>query len=387
MVYLAIDTNIFISILLDDKEYDYSISNKVYGEIVDEEQKHKYEYEYEYERVSRSKIPKSLVNLKRLCENNIIQLLVPEVILLELKKANKEIRDNYNLNYNKLKKSILKENIWNEISKIKNDLVKIIETYKEINIENWDRGYNSLIKFLNEEYNEQIKLTPDLICTLYKKTIAGEIGKSQSNDTLFIESIYSYFFDKKLDDSKDYIFFVTNDKKDFYESGKYNNRGIESKKIASRFINENVDIIGLEHIKSLYKYINSYTDINKVISNIHNEHFKEQKVENLDIDDNYENYVWYEDKEAEKSVMEEFEKMDKTIKQLKIKRLEILVEIEMILKKSRELKSWDNRSELKLYQWLEERVESELKVSTISDLLKIKTNLEEYYQIHLNLNL
>lgn len=65
-------------------------------------------------------------------------------------------------------------------------------------------------------------------------------------------------------------------------------------------------------------------------------------------------------------------------------RKKVIKDIKEILEKCRGLKSWNDRSELKLYSWIKNRSEEEIEISKLSDLILIKNNLQKYYKIHLD---
>lgn len=66
-------------------------------------------------------------------------------------------------------------------------------------------------------------------------------------------------------------------------------------------------------------------------------------------------------------------------------RKQLLLDIQELFAKCREKKSWDNRSELKLNQRLEDGQESEIPLSNLSDLFLIKDNIQEYLQVHIDM--
>ena len=371
MIYLLLDTNIFVSILLDRKEYEYSIVDKNYGEIIsyDKEKQNNYEIDY------YNKMPKSLRDLEILCENEIVKLLVTEINELELTKANNEIRNSYNEEYKKLKDSIKSQELWNEVSIIKKDLEKIIDKHNEININNWEDGYNTLINFLNKNYNIKISLTPNIICNMYKKKISGEIKERQSNDFMFLNSAYNYLKnDYSLQEDK--IFLLTKDKKDFFKSNRVKIDGIECYELNEGFKYNEIEVIGLNNIKSLYKYINCDTKIQDFIDEILSENIKNHNGEFFDV---------YEDSISKQEILKKFYELNKSIDSIEKKRVNLIKTIKEILSKCRKLESWNERSEMKLYGWLIGKKEQEIEVLKLSELLAINANLLEYYDIHLQL--
>ncbi|MDO7206228.1 hypothetical protein Q5M85_21165 [Paraclostridium bifermentans] len=112
MIYVIIDTNIYLSILNERDEHEYRISNELYGNIISENIDN-------VDYVRKDRLPKSLDELAILCENNIVKLIVPEVTLLELEKASLKFKEDYSSEFKKLKEAIKSQDIWNEIKYIK----------------------------------------------------------------------------------------------------------------------------------------------------------------------------------------------------------------------------------------------------------------------------
>jgi hypothetical protein len=74
----------------------------------------------------------------------------------------------------------------------------------------------------------------------------------------------------------------------------------------------------------------------------------------------------------------EYEKMEK--------RSSILCDITSLLAACRRTKSWDNRSELKLYSWLDGHSEDEIVEEDIQELEIIRKSVIEYLQIHIDMD-
>lgn len=373
MIYVCIDTNIYIRILLDHNEYENKIDDERYCDLVNKE----YKINDSELRCYYDALPKSIFDLAVLCKYNIIKLIVPEITLLELEKANKNIKQDYHSNYDKLRKNIQDQEIWNEIRNIKNDLVEIINKNEEINISNWELGYKNLIDFLKSKNNIMSSITSELICELYKAKISGKIKDRQSNDYLFIKSMYKAI---KLNND-DKLVLVTNDSKDFYETKVDMFEGNKVYRLKDYFTEGSINVLGFKHIKSLYKYINSNVDINSKIDKV----IEEYKNKELFNEDNDLKQEVLTNKDLRKEILNEFRRLDKSNKQIKFERSKYIEDIRDILKKCRSLSSWDDRSELKLYLWLNYHSENEIDLLSLSDILVIKNNLEKYYKIHIDM--
>jgi hypothetical protein len=221
------------------------------------------------------------------------------------------------------------------------------------------------------------------MCAAERRKIEGLISDTQMNDAYIIETIYWYCNKNSCTD----VIFVTNDKKDFFDKKVGNHYTLKRK-----FINPEVDVYGLYDLIQLPKCLNAVFDVsipeNSSIYKIEKEF--ENKYPDWDFcDDNTEGWEEYSkildanDKALVHAFEKDIENLPDYIKKL---RKQLLIDIQELLAKCREKKSWDNRSELKLYQWLEDRQESEIPLSKLSDLFLIKDNIQEYLQVHIDMD-
>ena len=122
-------------------------------------------------------------------------------------------------------------------------------------------------------------------------------------------------------------------------------------------------------------------DINSKIDKV----IEEYKNKELFNEDNDLKQEVLTNKDLRKEILNEFRRLDKSNKQIKFERSKYIEDIRDILKKCRSLSSWDDRSELKLYLWLNYHSENEIDLLSLSDILVIKNNLEKYYKIHIDM--
>lgn len=66
-------------------------------------------------------------------------------------------------------------------------------------------------------------------------------------------------------------------------------------------------------------------------------------------------------------------------------RSHLMIDIRNLIEDCRKLKSWDDRSESKLFSWVEGD-ERELHKKTLRDLHRIRNNMIKYWQIHLEMD-
>ncbi|OCB00092.1 PIN domain-containing protein [Clostridium beijerinckii] len=355
MIYICIDTNVYIHMLT---------------EIIDNIDK------------EHNDVPTQLEELNILCQKGCVTLLVPEVVKLEMQKANNKAEENYRRDYSILIDTIDKATakLWNEIHDSRNKIISLTEEEQNKKISYWNNEYKKLITFFGKEYIQTIELTPDIICKGYKKKIADLITDSQMNDELIIESVYSHL-KKNVWSNNDVLFFVTGDKKDFFTKGEVAGFNI----LKNKFEMPIERVYGLYSLKQLYKYINANYELNLNPIDIKTrwEEFNKKYPEWDFEDDEASNEHDKIEEDINRAINNLFENKLKDLpEEIRNIRKRVLTEIEIILKKCRNKISWDNRSELKLYLWLNNRNEMNLYSSKLSDLFLIRDNLEEYLKLH-----
>lgn len=149
MIYVCIDTNIYIKLLTDlVEEMDIYSKEDTKSTILEE--------------------------LNILAENEYIKLLIPEIVILELKKANKKYEDDFSLNYNKLMDSISSvcDSLWSETRDIKSKLLRLVEIEKEAKIKYWGEIYKYLEKLFDSSIVDKIYFTPEIMCHSQKRKIS-----------------------------------------------------------------------------------------------------------------------------------------------------------------------------------------------------------------------
>lgn len=389
MIYVTIDTNVYLDILLNPNEYDYNLKEKNYGEIIEDM---KEEVSKDIYRYRENKLPLSLIPLKTLCDNNVIKLIITEVTKLELIKQNARCIDDINKGYKQLETTIKNEKMWNNISYIKNELQSVLKQNKRMNIENWTYGYEKLMEFLESENNINLELNANVVCNLYRKNIAGLLGDNEkevenatkNNDYLFVNTVQEYF--KNNINENDHIFLITKDNKDFRGSRITDNEDRMYYELKDNFKDKNTDIKILADMKSFYKWTNVEVDLRKIINDKIDIISEERKNDCEYTEDSMcHNCIYWYNENIKEDIINDFNMKNKSLKEINLIRERTLTDITNLLKECRELSSWDNRSEIKLYSWLEENEEGELIILNLSTLLKIKENLLEYKKIHLDM--
>lgn len=355
MIYVSIDTNVYVNLLTEVLVNDNAEINA---------------------------IPSQLEDLNLLCREGVVTLLMPEVVKLELHKSNSKVEEDYKREYSKLINYIDKysESPWSEIREVKKKVIDLIEAEQDNKVCYWKEEYAKLMKFFTNKYIQYIELTPDVICQVYKKKIAGLITDSQLNDALIIESIHYYFKQQEIDD-EDLLLFITEDKKDFFVKGDL----AGFKTLKDKFQNPEYKAYGLYNLKQLYKYINANFDVEvpeREIKTKWSDFEKRHPDWDLDNEEVRKEYIDIEE-DINLMINNLFErKLQDLPKDIVDIRKRVLDEIENILVKCRNMMSWSDRSELKLYRWLNSRYEINLYSSKLSDLFLIRDSLQEYLNVH-----
>lgn len=307
-------------------------------------------------------------------------------------KQNARCIDDINKGYKQLETTIKNEKMWNNISYIKNELQSVLKQNKRMNIENWTYGYEKLMEFLESENNINLELNANVVCNLYRKNIAGLLGDNEkevenatkNNDYLFVNTVQEYF--KNNINENDHIFLITKDNKDFRGSRITDNEDRMYYELKDNFKDKNTDIKILADMKSFYKWTNVEVDLRKIINDKIDIIFEERKNDCEYTEDSmWHNCIYWYNENIKEDIINDFNMKNKSLKEINLIRERTLTNITNLLKECRELSSWDNRSEIKLYSWLEENEESELIILNLSTLLKIKENLLEYKKIHLDM--
>ena len=345
MIYVFIDTNIYIRLLTN------STDNKLFD------------------------------NLKILVNDGIIQLLVPEIILLELNKENLRSINEFDKQARSLNANITNncKGIWSEIKDIEIKLNKLIDDEISIKKSSWKENYSELIKFLSSENIKFINFTPEIMCLGQKRVISGNMIGENSNrssqDAYNIESLIQYLNSVNADTNSE-LLICTNDIKDFAKKTETKNGNTKKETfiIHDIFKKEFINPKGFSSLYAIMKHLDlGFEDINIDIDLDFEDIPSEEYIENFHASETYRvnKYKEHLDK-----------KLSNSNSILRKYRDDLILSINKILSDCRNLKSFDDRSELKLYAVLEEIPEIELPISKLSTLIKIKNNLQDYKEVH-----
>lgn len=325
-------------------------------------------------------------DLKTLVESKIIRLLVPEVVLLELEKQQRLSTKHFESEFGELKKNISLTKTWSEIEDVKGHLKAIAEQKKEERIKDWESRYSTIRTFLKSDYTDIILFTPDILCRGQRRLMAGKMkisNERSSQDAFLIESLVFYF--EKCTDKDVAFLFCSENHSDFAEELKAEtkNRIFRLHPLIQEGLPNTQYFIDLE---SMMKFAKGYEELPiPVDKDI------EQAKRNHDVlgDTKPDSEEYYEalnilEKLIYEKSSKQFEKdfLPSLSDEIKQKRRELSSVAQKLLEECRECKSWNDRSELKLYSRLENVPEDMIPYTSLSNLVLITKNLREYLEIH-----
>ncbi|MGJ0909420.1 PIN domain-containing protein [Clostridium botulinum] len=323
--------------------------------------------------------------LKVLVKEKVVKLLVPEIVLLELYKQNRTVKHNFENELNKLQVNIKEccKSLWSEVREIESKISSLIIEERKDKEETWDSNYNVLLNYLTSSDVEYIEFTPRIMCNGEKRKMSGKLvrtNESSSQDAYNIECLISYL--NSIEESHNTEFIIcTNDIKDFSKNKKYKNgfynlhpifecdfknaKCVNSLENLMKYIN-----YGFEYIEETNVDVKAIEEFNSVCDDLGEEEYSE---------------LYGKDKSVCLENLNEIfmKKIIHTQNDLQKYREVVINDIYKLLNHCRESKKWSNRSEFKLYSWLENREEDYICMLKLSDLILIRENMNRYLKIHL----
>ncbi|ADZ82612.1 PIN domain-containing protein [Cellulosilyticum lentocellum] len=391
MIYIYIDTNIYIKHLIHEVNFMKTSLNSEIEEI---------------NRIMNRQNPlHELDDLIILCKVGIVKLLVPEVTMLELQKQNKNILEAFNHNYSKVQIAVeertKKDDFWNEVKDITGKITNLINQERIQRQDYWERSYRKLFELFSEDYVQIINLTPITMSNAYKKKISGDVSDTQMNDVLIIEGIYEYLGLNlsSWDIDNDMLIIVSDDRKDFFDT-KGPKLSLNAYSLQKRFVNETYRPLGMNNLKQVYGNINADYDIKinkdnyfvefnkKYIHYINDEYFIPFTTEAEDRrrEEEYQEITNQIQKDKNKKFAEKhLEKINELPLYIRDLRKQLIDKILSLLNECRNTHSWNNKSELKLPNELQGEEQLEIYTCTISRLLTLKEELEQDLLIHIKM--
>lgn len=311
--------------------------------------------------------------LKTLVSGEVVRLLVPEVVLLELQKHRRLLANDLKERLGNLKKHINTFEYWSEIADVRGRLLKVVHEEKEAKLERAEELFDDVLSFLGSSAVIGLELTPDILCRARKRTIAGwmpRCGQRSDQDAAIIESLVAYFDTRGRDHHE--LLFCSENHTDFAEPLGTQTRDRKFK------LNS---VIATDLPSTKY-----YTDLDSL----------------LEFDEGYESTFvpsaarpaydpvanepdWNVIEQQSRTEIEAHycaEVLPKLPELIVQRRKELVRSIQGLLAACRACRSWGDRSELKLCQWLEYVDEYAIPYTSVSNLVAIERNLVRYLEIH-----
>ncbi len=326
-----------------------------------------------------------LDDLRTLVEESTFVLLVPEVVYLEVSKAFRTLPQEMESNCDKLSDAINKatKDTWSEIDSLKTDVLALIKQLKQKRIAECAELMKLIDKFLKSTNVTLIPLTPEIVVAAKRRQIAGKMPhckKSSDQDALIVESLVSHFERQNINGP---LLFCTENTKDFALE-------VNQKELDRRFIlyPDIQESLPKSHFSTTLASLLSVATGFEHLPDPTNAEI-EEALANRDLHDDIDDELFGE---AHQLLMEAVNKeyvrqfredvLPSLPNEVQLLRNRLADDIRQILLLCRNCRSWGERSEYKLPQWIEHVDEEMIPYTSLPKMVRIKKSLEEYLEVH-----
>ena len=331
--------------------------------------------------------------LRVLATGGALTLVIPEVVQLELEGQMHNLPEVLKQKFGDLKKIINSTPVWSEIEDAKQLAMQQLDSLCDEKQQRWHQIYEEVLVLFNSEKVASIPFTTEIMCRAKKRIIRKGMPQNSrvDQDAAIIESLVVHF--SQIQDPQPILLFCSENHSDF---------AIEILKSKSR-----------DRVFALHPFLAK--DLPKT-------HFFTQLEDLLQLDQGYESLQQPPNDEEIKEAMDRADKLgsecdfdfdasgfgeyvqsvehlDNIIRtrlanqyateilptipeEFQGKREDMIRRIKNLLELCRQFKSWDDRSESKLSQWMESVPEGMMPYTSLSNLMKIESNLHRYLSIH-----
>ena len=334
---------------------------------------------------------------ERLCvlaTGDVLTLVIPEVVHLELEGQMHNLSEALKQRFGELKKIINTTPVWSEIEDAKQLVMQQLDSLRDEKQQRWHQIYKDVLELLNSEKVSLIPFTTEIMCRAKKRIIRRGMPKNSprvDQDAAIIESLIVHF--SLIHDPQPILLFCSENHSDFaieIPQRKSQDRVFALHPVLAKdlpkthFFTQLEDLLQLDQgYESLPKPPND-GEIKEAMDRAD----KLGSECNFDFDANgYDEY------------MQSVEHLDSIIKtrlanqyaaevvptlpeEFRGKREDMVRRIQNLLEQCRQCRSWDDRSESKLPQWMEYVPEGMIPHTSLSNLIKIESNLHRYLSIH-----
>lgn len=332
--------------------------------------------------------------LRVLITCDALTLVIPEIVLLELKGQMYTLSENLKQSFGDLKKAINTTLVWSEIEDAKHFILQQIDLLRDEKLQRWQQTCKEVFELLNSQNVSSIPYNAEIMCRAQKRVISRGMPKTSSRvnqDAAIVESLVVYF--SSIQVPQPILLFCSENHSDFAIKVKQH----ESK---DRVFALHPDLAKDLPKAHFFTQLEDLLQLDKGYESLpqrpNDEEIKEAMERrdklgsecNLDIDvEGYDEYM---------QAVEHLEGLIKTRvanqyttevipilpKEFRAKREDMVKRIQNLLEQCRQCKSWDDRSELKLFEWIEYIPEDMIPYTSLSNFFKIEINLQRYLYIH-----
>lgn len=328
-------------------------------------------------------------NLRTLVESQALSIVIPEIVEFELERHFLDLPLTMRQHFGDMKKEISKKPVWSEIQDAKESILTQLDTLRDGKIEGWKTLHQEVAAFLKSDKVTTIPFTPEIMCRTRARIMRGAMPDPSSRneqDAAIIESLITYF--SQLKDQYPVLFFCSENHTDFaFEL-------TESKTKDRTFVLHPVLAADLPkthfftRLDQLLQFDQGYeclpplpqdTEISQAMASL----------KQFEANNDYESDEYFEalaqvqalrdDRVSQAFVTQVLPGLPEEFRK---KRQCTIERIQHLLIQCRACKSWNDRSEYKLSQWIENVPEIMIPCMSLSNLLRIEKNLERYLSIH-----
>ena len=140
--------------------------------------------------------PEHFESLKDVVQGDVARLLVPEVVLLELQKHYGAFPKIFETRIKEFRDCAIPNNLWNELEDVGKSVLNCLDDKLKEKKAWLDQGYSSLCTLFSRSEVKIIRFTPEILFQAKRRLIAGQMPrpeKRSENDAILVESLRSFF--------------------------------------------------------------------------------------------------------------------------------------------------------------------------------------------------
>ena len=328
-------------------------------------------------------------NLRTLVGGKALSLIIPEIVKFEIERHIRDLPLTVRQHFGDLKRVISTTSVWSEIQDAKESLLTELDTLRDEKIESWKKLHQEVTTFLESDKVASIPFTPEIMCRTRARIMRGAMPNPSSRrdqDAAIIESLITYF--SQIIDSEPILFFCSENHTDFaleLTEGKTKDRTFVLHPVLAADLPKSHFFTSLDELLRFDQGYESLhpppqdAEMSRAIA----------RLEHFEIENDYESDQYFDAWGQVQTLHDERliqifanQVLPKLPEEFRQKRQCSIEMIQHLLAECRECKSWDDRSEYKLSQWIEYLPEHMIPYTSLSKLLRIEESLMRYLSIH-----